>query len=138
MAPVTQQVAFLARQGMMAGTGRGELVEGGSNRQTGRWEGQSPGATHPVPCLSIIQSLCLWQVPTIIPVIMLLASFYLVLAPIIEHPQTEFLYIFLFLLSGIPVYFLLVYFRCQPKWLQMATLYLQLLLEVAPTVKNVD
>ncbi|XP_008698610.1 b(0,+)-type amino acid transporter 1 isoform X4 [Ursus maritimus] len=79
-----------------------------------------------------------YKVPTIIPVIMLLASLYLVLAPIIDHPQIEFLYIFLFLLSGIPVYFLLVYFQCQPKWLQMATLYLQLLLEVAPTTKNVD
>ncbi|XP_002915050.1 b(0,+)-type amino acid transporter 1 [Ailuropoda melanoleuca] len=79
-----------------------------------------------------------YKVPTIIPVIMLLASLYLVLAPIIDHPQIEFLYIFLFLLSGIPVYFLLVYIQCQPKWLQMATLYLQLLLEVAPTTKNVD
>ena len=69
---------------------------------------------------------------------MLLASLYLVLAPIIDHPQIEFLYIFLFLLSGIPVYFLLVHFHCQPKWLQMATMYLQLLLEVAPAIKNVD
>ncbi|XP_053057166.1 b(0,+)-type amino acid transporter 1-like isoform X7 [Acinonyx jubatus] len=79
-----------------------------------------------------------YKVPTIIPVIMLLASLYLVLAPIIDHPQIEFLYIFLFLLSGIPVYFLFVYFQCQPRCLQMATLYLQLLLEVAPTTKNVD
>ncbi|XP_077700135.1 b(0,+)-type amino acid transporter 1-like isoform X2 [Canis aureus] len=79
-----------------------------------------------------------YKVPTVIPVIMLLASLYLVLAPIIDHPQIEFLYIFLFLLSGIPVYFLLVHFRCQPKWLQMATMYLQLLLEVAPAIKNVD
>ncbi|XP_019306556.1 b(0,+)-type amino acid transporter 1-like isoform X10 [Panthera pardus] len=79
-----------------------------------------------------------YKVPTIIPVIMLLASLYLVLAPIIDHPQIEFLYIFLFLLSGIPVYFLFVYFHCQPRCLQMATLYLQLLLEVAPTTKNVD
>lgn len=69
---------------------------------------------------------------------MLLASLYLVLAPIIDHPQIEFLYTFLFLLSGIPVYFLLVYFQCRPKWLQMPTLHLQLLLQVAPTVKNVD
>ena len=69
---------------------------------------------------------------------MLLASLYLVLAPIIDHPQIEFLYIFLFLLSGIPVYFLFVYFQRQPRCLQMATLYLQLLLEVAPTTKNVD
>ncbi|XP_077607173.1 b(0,+)-type amino acid transporter 1-like [Crocuta crocuta] len=79
-----------------------------------------------------------YKVPTIVPVIMLLASLYLVLAPVIDHPQIEFLYIFLFLLSGIPVYFLFVYCQCQPKCLQMATLYLQLLLEVAPTAKNVD
>uniref|UniRef100_A0A673VI80 Solute carrier family 7 member 13 n=1 Tax=Suricata suricatta TaxID=37032 RepID=A0A673VI80_SURSU len=79
-----------------------------------------------------------YKVPTIIPLIMLLASLYLVLAPIIDHPQIEFLYIFLFLLSGIPVYFLFVYCQCQLKCLQMATLHLQLLLEVAPTTKNVD
>ncbi|XP_027955136.1 LOW QUALITY PROTEIN: b(0,+)-type amino acid transporter 1-like [Eumetopias jubatus] len=79
-----------------------------------------------------------YKVPTLIPVIMLLASLYLVLAPVIDHPQVEFLYIFLFLFSGIPVYLLLVYFQCQPEWLQMATLYLQLLLEVAPTMRNVD
>ncbi|KAF5917333.1 hypothetical protein HPG69_008405 [Diceros bicornis minor] len=78
-----------------------------------------------------------YKVPTIIPVITLLASLYLVLAPIIDHPPTEFPYIFLFLLSGFLVYFLFVYFWCQPKCLQMATLHLQLLLEVAPTTKNV-
>ncbi|KAK2510022.1 hypothetical protein MC885_020013, partial [Smutsia gigantea] len=77
-----------------------------------------------------------YKVPTIIPVMVLLASVYLVLAPIMDSPQTEFLYIFLFLLSGFPVYFLFVYFRCQPKCLQVATLHLQLLLEVAPTTKN--
>ncbi|XP_012868999.1 PREDICTED: b(0,+)-type amino acid transporter 1-like [Dipodomys ordii] len=77
-----------------------------------------------------------YKVPTAIPVIMLLASLFLVLAPIIDHPQMELLYIFLFLLSGIPVYFLLIYFRCQPKCLQEATLHLQLLFEVAPTTKD--
>nr|XP_036882474.1 b(0,+)-type amino acid transporter 1-like [Manis javanica] len=77
-----------------------------------------------------------YKVPTVIPVIVLLASLCLVLAPIIDHPQIEFLYIFLFLLSGLPVYFLFVYFRCQPKCLQVVTLHLQLLLEVAPNIKN--
>ncbi|XP_004387657.1 b(0,+)-type amino acid transporter 1-like [Trichechus manatus latirostris] len=79
-----------------------------------------------------------YKIPTFIPVIMLLVSVYLVLVPIVDNPQMEFLYIFLFLLSGFPVYFLFVYFRCQPKCLQMATLHFQLLLEVAPTTKNVD
>ncbi|KAM4867221.1 b(0,+)-type amino acid transporter 1-like [Thomomys bottae] len=77
-----------------------------------------------------------YKVPTIIPIIMLLASFYLVLAPIIDHPQMEMLYPFLFLLSGFPVYFLLIYFRCKPRCLQEATLHLQLLFEVAPTMKD--
>lgn len=69
---------------------------------------------------------------------MLLASLCLVLAPIINHPNVEFLYILLSLLSGFLVYFLFVHFQHQPKCLQMATLPLQLLLEVAPTTKNVD
>ncbi|KAK1333260.1 hypothetical protein QTO34_006801 [Cnephaeus nilssonii] len=55
-----------------------------------------------------------------------------------DHPQIEFLYIFLFLLSGFLVYFLFVYFQHQPQCLQTATLHLQLLLEVAPATKNVD
>ncbi|KAG8524798.1 b(0,+)-type amino acid transporter 1 [Galemys pyrenaicus] len=78
------------------------------------------------------------QVPIIIPAIMLLASVYLVLVPIIDHPEMEFLYIFLFLLSGFLVYFLFVYFQCQPRCLHVATMHLQLLLEVAPSTKNVD
>uniref|UniRef100_A0A8C4PKZ9 B(0,+)-type amino acid transporter 1 n=1 Tax=Equus asinus asinus TaxID=83772 RepID=A0A8C4PKZ9_EQUAS len=79
-----------------------------------------------------------YKVPTVISAIMLFASLYLVLAPIIDHPQTEFLYIFLFLLSGFLVYFLFVYFRCQPKYLQMTTLHLQLLLEVVLATENAD
>uniref|UniRef100_A0A8C0ZW16 B(0,+)-type amino acid transporter 1 n=1 Tax=Castor canadensis TaxID=51338 RepID=A0A8C0ZW16_CASCN len=78
----------------------------------------------------------IYKVPTFIPAIMLLASLYLVLAPVIDNPQLELLYIFLFLLSGFLVYFLVVYFQCQPKCLQVATLHLQLLLEVAPTTKD--
>uniref|UniRef100_A0A4X2M4E2 b(0,+)-type amino acid transporter 1 n=1 Tax=Vombatus ursinus TaxID=29139 RepID=A0A4X2M4E2_VOMUR len=79
-----------------------------------------------------------YHVPIIIPIIVLLASIYLVLAPIIDQPQMEFLYVFLFMLSGIVVYFPIIYFRSQPRLLQEATAQLQLFLEVAPTVKNVD
>lgn len=80
--------------------------------------------------------MCPLQVPTFIPAVMLPVSLYLVLAPIIGHPQMEFLYIFLFLLSGFLVYFLFFYFQCQPKCLQTATMCLQLLMEVAPTTKG--
>ncbi|MXQ87777.1 hypothetical protein E5288_WYG018090 [Bos mutus] len=78
------------------------------------------------------------QVPIIIPATMVLTSVYLVLAPIVAHPQPEFLYVFLFLLSGFLVYFLFVYFWYQPECLQVVTLHLQLLMEVAPTMKNAD
>uniref|UniRef100_A0A8C6R089 Solute carrier family 7 (cationic amino acid transporter, y+ system), member 15 n=1 Tax=Nannospalax galili TaxID=1026970 RepID=A0A8C6R089_NANGA len=68
-----------------------------------------------------------YKVPTLIPAVVLLVSLFLVLAPIIDHPRMEFLYILLFLLSG---------FLCQPKCLQTATVHLQLLMEVAPTTKD--
>ncbi|XP_072504123.1 b(0,+)-type amino acid transporter 1-like isoform X2 [Notamacropus eugenii] len=79
-----------------------------------------------------------YKVPIIIPVIVLLASIYLVLAPIIDQPQMEFLYVFLFMLSGLVVYFPIIYFGYQPSLLQEITVQLQLFLEVAPTMKNVD
>ncbi|XP_059516662.1 b(0,+)-type amino acid transporter 1-like [Myotis daubentonii] len=107
-------------------------------QQEGRQEAQSPGTTYRLPRTSHHPGLCPLQVPTIVPIVALLASLYLVLAPIIDHPQIEFLYIFLLLLSGFPVYFLFVYFQHHPKCLQTATLHLQLLLEVAPATKNVD
>ncbi|XP_013378086.1 PREDICTED: b(0,+)-type amino acid transporter 1-like [Chinchilla lanigera] len=77
-----------------------------------------------------------YKVPTFIPAIMILAALYLVLAPIIDNPQMEFLYVFLLLLSGFLAYFLFVYCQYQPKCLQIATLHLQLLLQVAPTTKH--
>ncbi|KAJ1149448.1 hypothetical protein NDU88_002258 [Pleurodeles waltl] len=78
-----------------------------------------------------------YKVPVIIPIIFLVAAVYLVLAPIIDSPQIEFLYVILFILSGIIVYIPLVHFKRYPKFLKKATLHLQLLLEVAPADRNV-
>nr|KAF6447439.1 hypothetical protein HJG63_011900 [Rousettus aegyptiacus] len=83
-------------------------------------------------------SLCPLQVCTVMPAIVLRASLCPVLAPIINHPRIEFLYILLSLLSGFLVCFRFVHFQHQPKCLRMAVLHLQLLLEDAPTTKNVD
>ncbi|KAH1173944.1 b(0,+)-type amino acid transporter 1-like [Mauremys mutica] len=79
-----------------------------------------------------------YKVPIIIPIIVLIASVYLVLAPVIDQPQIEFLYVILFILSGIIVYFPLVHYKRHPQFLQRVTLHLQLLLEVAPTAKNTN
>uniref|UniRef100_A0A8D2L2I1 b(0,+)-type amino acid transporter 1 n=1 Tax=Varanus komodoensis TaxID=61221 RepID=A0A8D2L2I1_VARKO len=78
------------------------------------------------------------KVPIIIPIIFLLACVYLILAPIIDQPQMEFLYVILFILSGVIFYFPLVRYKCHPACLQKCTMHLQLFLEVAPTEKNVN
>lgn len=44
------------------------------------------------------------QVPTAIPVVMLIISVYLVVAPIAHNPRIEFLYATLFVLSGMIFY----------------------------------
>ncbi|XP_075451187.1 b(0,+)-type amino acid transporter 1-like [Ascaphus truei] len=77
-----------------------------------------------------------YKVPIIIPIIVLIASVYLVLAPIIDSPQMEYLYVILFILSGIIVYIPLVHYKWSPKCFRSITLQLQLLLEVAPIAKN--
>ncbi|XP_078503535.1 b(0,+)-type amino acid transporter 1-like [Lissotriton helveticus] len=79
-----------------------------------------------------------YKVPIIVPVLFLIISIYLILAPVIDSPQIEFLYVFLFALSGIILYIPLVHYKLQPRFLSSATLHLQLLLEVAPTDKFED
>ncbi|KAM9316403.1 b(0,+)-type amino acid transporter 1-like [Gastrophryne carolinensis] len=77
-----------------------------------------------------------YKVPIIIPIIVLIASVFLVLAPIIGSPQLEYLYVTLFILSGVLVYIPVVRYKWSPKCFQSITLHLQLLLEVSPTDKN--
>lgn len=88
--------------------------------------------------MSLYADVLLSQVPIIIPIIVLMAAVYLVVAPIIDQPQTEILYIVLFIFSGIILYFPLVHFKRHPRFLQTVTLHLQLLLEVAPTTKDAN
>ncbi|XP_068136308.1 b(0,+)-type amino acid transporter 1-like [Hyperolius riggenbachi] len=77
-----------------------------------------------------------YKVPIIIPVIVLIASVYLVLAPIIDSPQLEYLYVALFILSGVIVYIPVVHYKWSPRCFRSITLYLQLLLEISPADKN--
>ncbi|XP_020639949.3 b(0,+)-type amino acid transporter 1 [Pogona vitticeps] len=79
-----------------------------------------------------------YKVPILIPVLFLLMSVYLVLAPIIDQPQIEFLYVILFVFSGVIFYFPLVHYKCHPTCLKRLTLHLQLLLEVAPTERDMN
>ena len=76
------------------------------------------------------------QVPIIIPILVLIAAIFLVLAPIIDNPQIEYLYVTLFIFSGILVYIPVIHYKLCPGLLTRITLFLQLFLEVAPADKN--
>lgn len=55
------------------------------------------------------------QVPIVIPILFLLIAAYLVIGPIIENPQIELLYAFLFIVGGLIFYFPFVYFKLKIK-----------------------
>ncbi|XP_071092211.1 b(0,+)-type amino acid transporter 1-like [Haliotis cracherodii] len=73
-----------------------------------------------------------YKVPIPIPIIMLLVSLYLVIAPIVEDPQIEFLYAFLFVMGGLIFYIPLVHFNLKVPGFDKLTECTQLILEVVP------
>lgn len=82
--------------------------------------------------LILISNLFL-QVPLPIPIMVTLISLYLVIAPLVNSPEFIYLYAIIFMLCGFPIYYLLVYKKFQIPGVSMVTLFLQVLLEVAPT-----
>ncbi|XP_026864757.2 b(0,+)-type amino acid transporter 1 [Electrophorus electricus] len=74
------------------------------------------------------------KVPIIIPVVVVVVACYLVLAPIIDKPELEYLYCTIFILGGMIFYFLFVYhkFSCTQRIMKLISMYLQLLMEVVP------
>ena len=59
-------------------------------------------------------TISLYQVPIVVPILVLLASIYLVIAPFYEAPLESF-FCLLFILAGIPVYLIFVYFDIVPR-----------------------
>ncbi|XP_073832132.1 L-type amino acid transporter sobremesa isoform X1 [Musca autumnalis] len=74
-----------------------------------------------------------YKVPIIIPVVVLVISMYLVVAPIIDSPRIEYLYALLFIFAGLIFYIPFVKLGMTPRFMNKVTLFLQLLLEVVPT-----
>ncbi|CAM9568708.1 unnamed protein product [Lampetra planeri] len=72
----------------------------------------------------------LWPVP----VVVVLVCGYLVLAPIVSSPRYEYLFALLFVLAGFVFYVPFVHFKLRVPCLPTLTCWLQLLLEVSPTV----
>lgn len=57
------------------------------------------------------------QVPIIIPWVMLIASAYLVVAPIIDKPEWEYLYATLFIVAGLIFYIPFVQYKLTIKFM---------------------
>ncbi|GAB0092976.1 b(0,+)-type amino acid transporter 1 [Sergentomyia squamirostris] len=74
-----------------------------------------------------------YKVPIIIPLLVLVISAYLVVGPIIDKPQIEYLYAFGFILAGLIVYVPFVHYNIQIKFMDKVTIFFQMLLEVVPT-----
>ncbi|XP_071346123.1 b(0,+)-type amino acid transporter 1 [Trachinotus anak] len=74
------------------------------------------------------------KVPIVIAGLMVLVSCYLVLAPIIEKPELEYLYCTLFIFSGLLLYYPFVHRKVNwaRKLMRPITVHLQLLMEVVP------
>ncbi|XP_041795497.1 b(0,+)-type amino acid transporter 1-like [Chelmon rostratus] len=78
------------------------------------------------------------KVPIVIPGLMVLVSCYLVLAPIIDKPDLEYLYCTIFIFSGLLLYYPFVYRKVKwaRKLMRPITMHLQLLMEVVPPEKT--
>ncbi|XP_056463804.1 b(0,+)-type amino acid transporter 1 [Gadus chalcogrammus] len=74
------------------------------------------------------------RIPIVFAVLMVLISCYLVLAPIIDKPEMEYLYCTMFIFSGLVLYYPFVYrkVRWLNKYIEPITMHLQLLMEVVP------
>ncbi|XP_011141865.1 b(0,+)-type amino acid transporter 1 isoform X2 [Harpegnathos saltator] len=79
-----------------------------------------------------------YKCPLLIPVLVLGISAYLIVAPIIDKPQIEYLYAAGFIGAGMLVYLPFVKFGYVPKFMEGVNAFLQMLLEVAPTAVAFD
>lgn len=77
------------------------------------------------------------RVPIVIPAVVVIVSCYLVLAPIIDKPEIEYLYCTVFILGGLIFYYPFVYrkFSWTRRFMKPITMHLQLLMEVVPPQK---
>ncbi|KAG1971777.1 B(0,+)-type amino acid transporter [Pimephales promelas] len=82
-------------------------------------------------------AFCSSQVPIVVPALVVIVSCYLVLAPIIDKPEWEYLYCTAFIVSGLLLYVPLIYYKF--NWtrhiMRPLTMHLQLLLQVVPSEK---
>ena len=73
-----------------------------------------------------------YKVPILIPVLVLIASMFLVVAPIVDNPKIEYIYSMLFMATGGLIYVPFVMYRLKMPFLVEVTQCMQLVLKVIP------
>ncbi|TRY82389.1 hypothetical protein DNTS_002481 [Danionella cerebrum] len=78
------------------------------------------------------------KVPIIIPAVVVIVSCYLVLAPIVDKPEWEYLYCTVFIVGGLLLYVPFIYYKINwtQHFMRPLTMHLQLLLQVVPPEKT--
>ncbi|XP_074113359.1 b(0,+)-type amino acid transporter 1 isoform X2 [Cotesia typhae] len=79
-----------------------------------------------------------YKCPLVIPIFVLGISMYLIVGPIIDKPQIEYLYAVGFIAAGMLFYLPFVKYGYVPKFMEGINVFLQMLLEVAPTAASYD
>ncbi|KAL1492010.1 hypothetical protein ABEB36_012516 [Hypothenemus hampei] len=79
-----------------------------------------------------------YKVPIVIPYMVLFISFYLIIGPIVDKPTIEYLYAALFILGGMVFYIPFVHYKYRIPFMDGLTVFLQMMLEVAPTTNMFD
>ena len=73
-----------------------------------------------------------YKVPILIPVLVLIASMFLVVAPIVDNPKIEYIYSMLFMACGALIYVPFVMYRLKMPFLVEVTQCMQLVMKVIP------
>ncbi|XP_077287313.1 L-type amino acid transporter sobremesa isoform X2 [Arctopsyche grandis] len=79
-----------------------------------------------------------YKVPIVVPWLVLCISVYLVVAPIIENPQLEYLYASVFIFAGLLFYIPFVKMGFSLPFMSTITVFLQMVLEVVPTTTTFE
>uniref|UniRef100_A0A0L8GXF7 Cationic amino acid transporter C-terminal domain-containing protein n=1 Tax=Octopus bimaculoides TaxID=37653 RepID=A0A0L8GXF7_OCTBM len=74
-----------------------------------------------------------FKVFILVPIVMLIISVYLVVAPIVQNPDLGFLYAFLLIIGGLIFYFIFVHFKVELPCMKAFTRFIQKFVGVAPS-----
>ncbi|XP_063441810.1 b(0,+)-type amino acid transporter 1-like isoform X1 [Mytilus trossulus] len=73
-----------------------------------------------------------YQVPLVVPILVMILSVYLVLVPLIYLPKPEYIHVLIFMAVGLLLYFLLVYKEVKIPCVGFATEFMQKLFLIVP------